>query len=72
MGARGQVELGPSEVDDAAVLDADEVAALVAEVIAALVEAPEVARTGFEFETTADALLGCTLEPVLDSAVVAA
>jgi ATP-dependent protease HslVU (ClpYQ) peptidase subunit len=83
VGARGQVEVGSSVVDDTAALDADEAAALVdAEVIAALAGAGEVATllealealeatgTGFELETTAEALLGSTLDPVLDLRVM--
>jgi hypothetical protein len=80
VGASGHVEVGSSEVDDAAALDTDEAAALMdadeaaalidAEVAAVLLEAPEVTGTGFVFETTPAALLGSTLDPVLDLRVM--
>jgi hypothetical protein len=76
VGARGHVEVDSSEVDDAtalddALIDADEAAALIdVEVVAVILEAPEVAGTGFEFETTPEALLGSTLDPVLDLRVM--
>jgi hypothetical protein len=75
-GARGQVDVAPED-DDAAALEAEEAAALVdAEEAAllgaeedALLEALEATATGFEFETTAEALLGCGINSELDLSV---